>query len=200
MSAISATILRKYLPYLEPVSHQVLFNACKHHLRFLQAKLLIAREQGEEVIAQNIHKIGHNVIDLYTGLLTPQQISAKIISALQLSGVTDCHTYRTWLIQQNNGFINLEVEDQSLWTLLSGRGKQYIHIHPARYSPHSLRVKALTLKSAIWISYEMLRKPEIDLNLEFINSIRKRKLKASPIKSMSFTENLRKIVYLIIST
>lgn len=190
--------MRNSLSYLEPVSHPVLFNAWKHHLRYLQAILLMARERGAEVLDQHINKIGHNMMDVYTGDFTPQQISEKIISELQLNGITDAHKYRIWLIQQNKGYTNLKIEDQSLWTLLLGKGKIYIHIHPARHSPCSIRVKALTLKSAIWISFELLRNPHNQINLDFINSIRKIRLQASPIKSVDLTDNLINLVRIML--
>lgn len=199
MLPISGNALRKYLPQMEPVCPPVLYNGWKHHLGFLQAVLLMAREQGEEMIDQNINKIGDNVMDLYIGQLTPLQVSAALVAALKTIGIVDFDSYRVWLTQQGHGYGNLQITDQSKWTLLLGKGEMYIHIHPARYSPHSVRVKGQTLKSAIWISYEILKANDITLHLDFINLIRKERLRLSPIKSLSLSSSLVNLIHLMLN-
>ena len=44
----------------------------------------------------------------------------------------------------------ISIDDGSVWTMLKGiSDNYYIHIHPARFSPHTIRVKANPWKSAI---------------------------------------------------
>lgn len=192
--------MERYLSYLLPAAHPVLFNTWKHHLLFLRAKLLMAEQKGEEVLEHHIYKIGHNLMDLYTGHFTPQQITEKIFLTLPLMNVMSADSYYKWLMQQDEGYVNLKIEDGSVWTLLPGRGEQYIHIHPARYSPHTIRVKALSLKTALWLSYELLQKPEMQLDTDFINMVRKKRLQASPIRSGSVTYHLNRLTGLILGS
>jgi hypothetical protein len=69
-----------------------------------------------------------------------------------------------------------------------------VHIHPGRYSPQTIRVKATTLKTAILILYfEQVADVEI-VNANAINQIRKEYLNEPPIKSLSSASGLGRLV------
>jgi hypothetical protein len=58
--------------------------------------------------------------------------------------------YKSWAGMDFNDFRITTLSDSSLWTLkYHNHETRYVHIFPARSSPHSFRIKANTLKSAI---------------------------------------------------
>ena len=63
--------------------------------------------------------------------------------------------------------------------------ERYVHIHPAKYSRHTIRVKANTLKTVLALKYasiKLMDKP--NYNLQEVNRIRVELLGFSPIKSI----------------
>lgn len=176
--------------HLDEIPPEILFNRWKHHLKFLQGMLYQAKEGGEDVIARHILSIGNNITDLYEGPLSPAQISRCILFKLKEKGIDSARDYLEWIAKNEKNYAVFRIMDRSQWVLLPGVLPHYIHIHPARDSPFTCRVKALTLKTAIWVSYEVIKGHFEQIDLELINKIRVEKLKVSPVKSVSQNHKL----------
>jgi hypothetical protein len=85
-----------------------------------------------------------------------------------------------------------------VWVLRLGeQAERYIHIHPGRYSPHTVRVKASALKTTIAASVWMKILNQAKLTVELLNYVRKEILGTSPVKSLEATEGFVKLFKLV---
>ncbi|MCX7987703.1 MAG: hypothetical protein N2662_12270 [Bacteroidales bacterium] len=134
------------------MDNPVLFNALKHHW------YTIKKFSGSPPLQwiDELVVIGHSIIDLYIGKMTVEQITEEVIKELQRINVFEIKAFEEWL-KQGRDFRIIKLSDGSFWTLRRTKHNetQYIHIHPGRYSPHTMRVKSETLKTAI--AYQCLR-------------------------------------------
>lgn len=169
----------------------ILFNAWKHHWGYVQEKISIA--ENIETLNHQIKMIGHSVLDLYIGVLSIENISQEIISILKEKNHFEEREYFDWL-NTNKNYQEIKLSDGSIWTLLKGNEeKKYIHIHPSRYSPFSIRSNANSLKTAI-LSLCYQNKNEVEITLELINMIRFSFLLLPPIRDI---QDARKILDLV---
>ena len=137
-------------------------------------------------------------MDLYYGKHSPKEIAEQIIQQLEEKNIRSEKSYNYWLNQREDNYQLMRLSDKSVWTFRKGKEEsRYIHIHPGRYSPHTRRVKALTLKTAIFfLCYERIAdtdSPEIEL----INKIRSEYLNESPLKTISAESGLGKLLNLL---
>jgi hypothetical protein len=167
-----------------------LFNTFKHHLPSIIQYL---RQPNNLTYLNDLLCIGDSQMDLYTGDLTVAEITQEIKHFLDEADKFDKASYTDWIKQ--NGFVKIQLSDTSDWILLLGNTEdQYVHIHPARYSPRSVRVKASTLKTVLALTIEM---PDLrEMNTSEINEIRK-KIKLSPIKNIEESYNIEALYTLI---
>ncbi len=179
----------------------ILLNCWKHHKRFIQMQineLVTYREEIITLLPKFLIKIGSSQIDLYTGAISPSEIANFIIFGLKQLGIEGRQEYIKWLAQNNEGYKIIELVDSSRWTLLCGCDKnRYIHIHPCRYSSHSLRIRALTLKTAIstliWAQINQLS----PFNISVVNYVRQKILEVPPLKSMLSSGSLFSLIKLL---
>jgi len=134
------------LPYL--------FNPLKHHLSFIKEFILTNQTSRnvppEQSAVRSIKHLGGSVMDVYTGKLTATEIFKETTDLLKRNNIIDKDSFSVWVGKDINDFRVIELHDKSLWTIKYHNNEtRYIHLFPARYSPHSFRVKANTLKSAI---------------------------------------------------
>jgi hypothetical protein len=172
----------------------ILFNALKHHQLFICRQITIATS---ETLPGMLKLLGNSQMDVYYGTLDLPALFEEVAHRLQTEQIVDEATYLNWL-QANNGYVEITLSDTSRWILLAGNvpGK-YVHLHPARYSPHSLRVKATVLKTAIAC---MVSLPQgIIPDLSTLNHIRESLLQLSPVKDLSQCEHLWKVMQLLSS-
>ena len=172
------------------------FNCWKHHVGFLTEQILTIKSEKEiKELRTKLLKIGESQMDLYYGKLSPTKISDHIIHSLKEKNLLSPEQYTAWLKSENKDFKLMELSDKSLWTLrLSENPDRYVHIHPGRYSPLTIRVKATTLKTIILIlSFKKASKIE-DVNTETVNQIRISYLNESPLKSLSKASGLIKLI------
>ena len=173
----------------------VLFNCWKHHLGFIKNQIINGREEcpKPESLRKILLVIGESQMDIYLGKLSPQSIAAEIIHKLKQAGTDSLSTFKSWLYATAKDYRLLTISDKSVWTIrLSNESKRYVHIHPGRYSPHTVRVKALTLKTAIVSA--ILSTKEEGFGLSFINNIRVNILNAPPLKSINTSSGLGKFL------
>ncbi|GAA3945528.1 hypothetical protein GO495_29560 [Chitinophaga oryziterrae] len=157
----------------------ILFNALKHHRGFICRQLQTAN-------VTSLQSLGNSQMDIYFGSLDLDALFKEVITLIPTD---DEASYLAWL---NGGYKEITLSDTSRWVLLHGTepGK-YIHLHPARYSPHSLRVKATILKTAMAI---IIANAEPDLDT--VNHIR-RSISLSPVKSLEQCEHLWEVLEML---
>jgi hypothetical protein len=93
-------------------------------------------------------------MDMYAGQLSTAVIFTEIREQLLQAGVHNRLDYEAFLAQRQH-YATLVLSDTSRWILrLAADKSSYIHLHPGRYSPHTFRVKAAALKTALawWIA------------------------------------------------
>ena len=158
----------------------ILFNALKHHLGFIQ-------EQLKHSLVPDLKILGNSQMDIYYGTLSLKELYNEVIVLIPAN---DEVSYLQWL---NNSYKEITLSDTSRWVLLHGTAPgKFVHLHPARYSPHSLRVKASILKTAIAVMTTTDTIPD----LHMLNYIRQ-SIHLSPVKSLELCEHLWEVLKLL---
>ncbi len=169
------------------VSEPVKLNCWKHHAGFIRLKIREYQHNPEAhliSLRSEILLIGESLMDLYLGELTPNEIVDSIITCCRKQKILSKTEFQFWLKAEGNDFRTIELKDKSNWTLRLGDKKErYIHIHPSRYSPYTIRVRSASLKSAIL--FLILEKPASQNTLLSVNRIRKDYLNLPPLKNLS---------------
>ena len=174
------------------------FNCWKHHSGFIKEQIRSVHSIKDlEKLKKLLLKIGESQMDLYYGNYSPSEISERIITELKKKRVFPLGRYKNWLAENKTDYQLLTLIDSSVWTLRLGENvERYVHIHPGRYSPNTRRVKALTLKTAIFtLCFENLGEQKL-CNLELINLVRKNYLNEPPLKSVSKESGLGRLLEL----
>lgn len=127
----------------------VLFNAIKHHLVYLRQ---VISHTPFNISSYELRRllltIGAAQLDFYTGPLSINAIIREVKDFLHQEALLTPDSFITW-IQEGKGYRTIHISDSSQWVLRPGhRPGMWVHLHPARYSPNTLRVKAHTLKTA----------------------------------------------------
>ena len=147
------------------------FNPLKHHLSFIREFTLkkLSEENKTDIksLVRELKRIGTSVMDVYTGRLSIKKICQEITESLISKKLTGSSVFSGWTGKNFNDSRILTLSDTSQWMLkFHNDESRYVHFFPARSSPHSFRVKANTLKSAI-LYYILIGKDYIsgdDLN------------------------------------
>jgi hypothetical protein len=132
----------------------LLFNPLKHYLPFIRdfiSNYLPDSAKPELMnLIRELKHLGTCVMDIYTGKLPQDTIFDEIREFLKASDIAEKEAYRKWAGTDFNDFRIISLSDGSQWTLkFHNNETRYVHIFPARSSPHTFRIKANTLKSAI---------------------------------------------------
>ena len=136
------------------IPEPILFNPLKHYLPFIRdfvnSRILTINDPGLKDLTRELKHIGTCVMDIYTGGLTQKTIFSEIKEFLTMHNLQDPGAYKTWAGTEYDDYRVIQLSDTSQWTMkYNNNATRYVHIFPARSSPHSFRVKANTLKSAI---------------------------------------------------
>lgn len=181
------------------ISKPVLLNCWKHHAGFIRSKIKQYRKNPEthlDTLRSEIFLIGESLMDLYLGELTPKQIADSTIHFSRQNKIFNIEDFKEWLKEEKTDYRIIQLGDRSKWTLRLGRKEdRYIHIHPSRYSPHTLRVRSTSLKSAILI--RVLTKQYSGNKLATLNAIRKEYLNLPPLKSLRSGSALTSLIKLL---
>ncbi|UPK67224.1 hypothetical protein [Chitinophaga filiformis] len=172
----------------------ILFNALKHHRAYIHREL---GKMTPDTLPGRLKVLGNSQMDIYYGDLDIPALFEEVTAKVQEAGITDEAAYLEWL-KANGGYVEIVLSDTSRWVLLPGNepGK-YIHLHPARYSPHSMRVKATVLKTALAC---LLAHPDGALpGLSSLNQIRKNILGLSPVKDLDSCEHLWEVMRMLMA-
>ena len=177
-----------------------IFNGLKHHrlviLEFI--KKSIEDKYPIDTLNLTMKKVGNSMIDLYHGDLKPQDISGEIIDLLKLKSNFYKDAYYKYVFDVPKKFRKVKISDGSEWTLLLGREEEfYLHIHPARGSKFTTRVRAISIKTAILLKV-FFEKELVDGDLvSMVNKVRIDYLHESPIKNEADTISLKRVLDLL---
>lgn len=172
----------------------ILLNRMKHHAGFVKDRITEINESRDE-IREELLIIGESQMDFYHGKFSPGEISQCVIDQLKQINALENSKYVKWIKMNKKNYQTLTLPDASVWTLrLANDSQRHVHIHPGRYSPHTLRVKALTLKTAIAVLVHSKFSGKNPDDIEMINIVRKDILNESPIKSIEYAEGLLKVI------
>jgi hypothetical protein len=167
------------------VLHPVLFNTFKHHAGALRARIADTVARGTPAlldVSSRLAVVGTRLMDLYTGALSPRELSAWALGELRGVGRLGLDAYRSWLLQGEQYTMLTHPADASRWVLRLGEETgRYVHLHPGRWSPATIRVRANALKTAFLV----LCKTGIDggdpMGRAVINEVRRDLLGLSPV-------------------
>jgi hypothetical protein len=176
----------------------IMFNSWKHHKTFIleQVSECVSKKDGRQFLTKALSVIGNSVTDFYMGSMSPGEIFSEIVAFLKSEDLYSPEKYNHWL-KENGGYRVIVLSDTSCWTLrLGDDATQYVHIHPGRYSPKTIRIKALTLKTIIAAIY-WGRIKNSKPTKEDINQARLELLQESPLKNINSIEGIGKAFKLI---
>ena len=176
-----------------------MFNCIKHHIGYIVSKIEDIRSQKElNTFPPELLKIGNSQMDIYTGNLSPEAIISILKGYLSKEHALKKNAYNSWLKAYGRDYRLVTISDNSRWALRLGtENDRFIHVHPAKHAPKSLRVKALTLKTAILVVAAAKIYNANPVSISFINQIRTRYLNTSPLKTVDTREGLGKIIILM---
>jgi hypothetical protein len=176
----------------------VLFNTWKHHAGALRTRIEEAAARGEEglrELADRLVVMGSELMDLYTGAFTPEQIATKIVALLKAAGQLERAAYRAW-VQESGGYAVVTLtEDDSRWVLRQGEeDERYVHVHPARWAPQTRRVRANVLKTTVLaLAYAAVHGHE-PLDVRLVNNVRTQYLGLSKVRALADDQGLSAVI------
>lgn len=163
----------------------VRFNPFKHHRNYI---LGILKSATTEVIIGLLDTVCNNYIDIYTGTMTPEDIGYAVIDILKSKQTFQSDDFNRW-VDTKNGYRQITLEDQSEWIVRkSNELERYIHLHPARTGPFTIRFKGSTLKTAYLLRTEFKDFQE-SLTLEQVNRVRTQ-IGLSPVKKLDRSKGI----------
>ncbi len=157
----------------------VLFNAFKHHRNHI---LDIVRNATQESIVNLLEPLCNNYVDVYFGEMTPNAIAGEVISILESIKAILPGDFGRW-VAVSKGYRKVMLADGSEWIIRkSDDTERFIHIHPARTGPLTVRFRGYTLKTVCLLKNicSDLQEP---LSLGIVNAARDM-TGLSPIKNL----------------
>jgi hypothetical protein len=157
----------------------------KHHAGFLRdriAQAVAGGTDGLHLLAEELVVVGTKLMDLYHGPFSPREIGENVMESLKNSDLDACDAFRAW-IEGANGYRVIEFpEDTSKWVLRFGEeSDRFVHVHPARYSPFSIRVRANVLITAVLaLAFVKLHGGD-PLSRSVVNAVRRDYLGLAPV-------------------
>jgi hypothetical protein len=142
------------MDYIVHIPEPIMFNPLKHYLAFIRefvsSRTLAINDPRLKELSRELKHIGTCVMDIYTGNLSQESIFKEILEFLEINNLKAKEKYKEWAGTGFDDYRIIPLSDTSQWTLkYNNHETRYVHIFPARSSPHSFRIKANTLKSAI---------------------------------------------------
>jgi hypothetical protein len=174
------------------------FNPLKHHLlyikEFISDRLAADKNADLKSLLRELNHIGTSVMDVYNGQLPVNQICSQVNEFLEKNILSDVKIFQNWTGINFNDFKIVNLSDASQWMLKYHKDEnRFIHLFPARQSPHSFRVKANTLKSAI-LYYIIVGKDFISRkDLNYARSL----LGLSPLRDPSEADAITEMIEII---
>jgi len=184
------------------VPSPVLLNTHKHHAGFLRERIrtaVAAGATGLPSLADELVVVGTKLMDLYHGPFSPREIAARAMAGLHSVRRTTAAEYRTW-VDSAGGYQTIELpEDMSRWVLRTGdEADRYVHVHPARYSQFTVRVRANVLTTAVMaLAYTAIHGGD-PLSRSVVNAVRRDYLGLAPVgRDPSAVEGIGAVIELL---
>jgi hypothetical protein len=162
----------------------VLLNTWKHHAGVLRNRIRQAEAAGAaglDPLARQLVVMGGELMDLYTGKLSPEDVGEQVLADLRVNERLELPAFRDWL-NKAGGYAVLTLSDDSSWVLrLGDEGGRYVHAHPGRWALHTCRVRANVLKTAVLsLAFAAIhgRDPH---DMQVVNQVRRDYLKLAPL-------------------
>jgi hypothetical protein len=176
----------------------LLFNPLKHHLGFIREYISENLNTEKKIknlsVIKDLKHIGGSLMDIYYGDLSPEDVILEILKFLEDNHLIKKDHFVKWAGRDPKDLRTIKLSDDSEWVLKSFNNEiRYVHPFPARYSLHSLRVKANSIRSAvlymIFIGKDFIT--EEDLNIaRSVSGL-------SPIKNLTDAEAITKMIELL---
>jgi hypothetical protein len=185
-----------------------LFNPLKHHLGYIRKYaesrsgqgypgILNVNEPVTSVVAEIIRELKHlgtSVMDVYTGKLSVESICSELSEILELKTTGDRGSNDLLISLTNQDSRTTTLTDSSQWVIKYHKNDlRWAHFFPARYSPHTFRVKSNTLKSALF--YNILIGKDY-ITGDDLNRIRPF-LGLSPVRDSADTEAVTEMIEIL---
>jgi hypothetical protein len=178
----------------------VLLNGWKHHAGALRQRIRETVEAGDVGLAElagRLVVIGTELMDLYTGDLTPTAIADQVLAELTADGHLASNAYGTW-VAEGGGYRVTTLPDESRWVLRLGDADRYVHVHPARWAPRTRRVRANVLKTAILVLAYVGVHGGDPLDRALVNRVRQQYLGLAPMgKDLAGDQGLGGVIDLL---
>jgi hypothetical protein len=176
----------------------VLFNTWKHHAGALRQRVEETAQGGPAALSElagRLVVLGTELMDLYTGSLSPAAIAENVIAALRAEARLELEPYRAWL-RENGGYAVIPfAEDGSRWVLRAGEeGGRYVHVHPARWAPATRRVRANVLKTAVMALAHAAVYGGDPLDVRLVNAVRTTHLGLSRVRALADDQGLSLVI------
>lgn len=170
-------------------------NPLKHHLAYIWD--FIAENENTSMnsnLLRSLKHIGSSVMDIYAGNLEIHEILEEVTSFLKGENCFNKEGFAAFTGTGISDFRYQTLSDGSSWTLKYHENvNRYVHLFPARSSPHTFRVKANTLKSALLyiICYGKDFVTENDLNSA------RAIMNLSPVKEIAEAEAISEMIEIL---
>lgn len=177
--------------------YPALLNTWKHHAGWIRERIAAAVSAGSVGVAAlpaEMAVVGSRLMDLYTGSFTPAEIAEFVITDLKTRNLFEFEALADWLAGQGE-YAMTELPDGSMWTIRLGPADgRYLHLHPGRWVPHTMRVQANTLKSAVMAHAHAKLTGGAATDLAVMNEARKRYLGMLPVRELTGDGGLGAVV------
>lgn len=168
--------------------HPALLNTWKHHAGWVRARIAAAvgaGSAGVAVLPTEMVVVGSRLMDLYTGPHAPAEVAELVFADLRANDRFGFDPLARWL-QQQGEYALTQLPDGSKWTIRLGPADgRYIHLHPGRWAPNTLRVQANTLRSAVMAHAHAGLTGGAPDDLRVVNEARKRYLGLLPVRELT---------------
>jgi hypothetical protein len=162
----------------------VMFNTWKHHAGALRRRIAGAARRAEVGLADlsaELAVVGAKLMDLYTGPHPPAEVARRILNDLDARGRLDAENYCDWVDGQG-GYVMLTLDDGSQWVLrVAEDAERFVHSHPGRWVPHTKRVRANVLRTAVMVLAFVGVHGGDPLDRALVNRVRQKYLGLSPV-------------------
>ena len=184
-------------PEIQGVPHPALLNTWKHHAGWVRSRIAAAVSNGSAGVAAlpaEMAVVGSRLMDFYTGALSPADVAEFVFADLKGRALFAFDPLAKWLAERGE-YALTELPDGSKWTIRLGpAGGRYLHLHPGRWAPHTIRVQANTLRSAVMAHAHALVTGRAADDLEVVNEARKLYLGMLPVRELTGAGGLGAVI------
>lgn len=181
-------------------SAHIHFNPIKHHLGYvcgLLRTIETVQVDDKKLLFDTIKSINANIVDVYTGRLSPEEIKEAIVGKLTMNNIGMIDEFLNCLGPK--GFSEIVLPDESVWILRKGEYKEaFVHIHPSRKPPLAVRIHGNAWRTIIAF---LIMFPEFKTKkptLGSINAFRKEFIGLSPVKGNGNMQRIMNVYNLIV--